>query len=503
MFKIGRLLVVLTSVMAGCILAMPAFAQLAGSQAARRQPPDALAALRSAQFALDRGRPEEAQQTLQPLLEEETFTALIPHNQQSLIFLMATANARLSGCDVVLAQVRQAAQASQAGEHEWNVLLAQSYVCEEFMEAAGTLEKILHRYPHAVRGLSDQTISRLSVYLSNPSDLSFLLNDGWDHQLTLDLSWLRLRLVRLTLAAGDVPQAATVAHEMAENGRTDLGSLVEFTVDKTFDPIRATDSQSFSFNAMSNRQLANAEADQVSMPGKLELVNALAETLFARGRMDEARIVVDDALSRIHVDAPGHPTFADQDANLNWTHDLKARILQAQGNAAEAEREMSEATTHSEDGRENVSQTLNQIGMLVNSQPEAALAALERFNPLRASPYGRAVARQFRVCAYANLGDQVRMRAAFADVVAHAQDSLMIVQSSAICAGDLDVAASAFIQQLGDPTYRRQALLSVQTYLDTDLNHPDPVRSLLQRQDVRAAFERSAVVRSFPIRQPY
>jgi hypothetical protein len=112
------------------------------------------------------------------------------------------------------------------------------------------------------------------------------------------------------------------------------------------------------------------------------------------------------------------------------------------------------------------------------------------------------VVRTLRVCALAQLPDQEAMRRALADVVAHAEDSLLQLKQAAFCANDLDLAASAFIRQLDHPADRRNAVLSVQTFAGE--REPAGIEAqLLARSDVKAAVERAAHRRSFPVVRPW
>lgn len=454
-----------------------------------------------AQYALDQGRPAEAKSILQALMADRVFAALSPHNQQTAIFELASANAREPGCESALADAHRAADAADAPASALNTLLAQIYSCDDYAGAAGVLETVIVRAPRVTRGLSDNVIYRATPYLHTDA-LRYLINNGWDHDTTLDLTPLRLQLIRRLLGAGAQNDAVTVAHEMAQNVRADLNSLVIFLADKTFDSVVAADPHAFTFEAMSQRALANVEADSAAAPDKLVRINTLGEMLLVMTRASEARVLVDDALARAQHGAPGHPAFSDLDGNLNWTHDLKARLLEIAGDGEGAAREMQAGASHTEDGRSNVSQTLNHAGMLLSGgNPEAALGELNRFDLHRASPYGRGVARRMRVCAYADLGDDENMHAALAEMSAHAHDSLLQLRAAAQCAGDADLVASTYLQELADPVDRADAITRAQSFLDYD-----PGQSFLsvigKRDDVHTAMDQAMHVRSFPINLP-
>ncbi len=398
---------------------------------------------------------------------------------------------------------RAAAEAADAAEAAWAALLAQLYACDDYRGAGAALATIIARYPHIAAGLDGSEIYLITPHLTDVNALRFLVNGGWVHEQAEDASFLRLRLIRRLLAENQTEEAVAVARDMAANGRADLGSIVEFLSDRTFDPVVAAAPAELSFAAMSDRQLENSIADAAAAPDRLGLVNAVAQNLWDRGRYDEAEAVTEDALARVREGTARRPTFVDQSDSLNWMLDLRADILSALGRTDEALDSMRQAAEQPEGNHTNVSQTLNRVGMLLNAgRPEEAVAALDQFDLRRGSPYGRAVARALRVCALADLGDEVAMRAALDDVVAHKRDSLLQTRQAAFCANDYDLAARTFLEQLGDPEERRSALIAIQRYPHSDPNKGE-LGEIFRRPAVAAAIAREAHVRSFPILRPH
>lgn len=462
-------------------------------------------ALHAAQRTLDGGDEAGAIQQALALLDGANYAALSPTDQNEILLLIARARSRVPGCEVSLPQSRRAAEATTTDARAWASYLAQVSACGEYASAASILRALVDRFPQAAAGVKDSELATIAPYADEVS-LRFFLGPGWSHAATLDLSFLRMALMRRVLARGDVHEANAIAHEMATEGRSDTGALVEFLSDKLFDRVIASDPAQFTFEAMSARQLANSARDAAQAPDKLQLVNTLSENLLNRGRLSEASAIVEDALARQREGGSTQASFSDEADNLNWTLDLYAHILRLQGRSDEALRAMQQGAQHGEGaGRTaNVSQILNSIGLLIDSgRPQRAVSELNRFDLRLASPYGRAVARELRVCALADIGDEAAMRLALADAVAHKSDSLVVLRAAAICAHDWDLAASIYLEQLADPAGRRDALISVQRYPNYDPHQIYALRELLARSDVRAALDQEAHQSAFAILRPY
>jgi tetratricopeptide (TPR) repeat protein len=487
------------------VVAASIFVAVVSGSAYADRSTDARNALHAAQRTLDAGDEAGAIQRAQVLLNGNSYTSLSATDQHAVLLLIARARSRVPGCDVSLPEARRAAEAANEDPRMWSTYLAQTSACGEYENAAPILRVLTDRFPQAAAGLNDSEVATIVPYADEAS-LRFLLGPGWSHPATLDLSFLRIALMRRLLAGNNVHDASAIAHDMAANGRSDAGALVEFLSDRTFDRVVATDPAAFTFDAMSARQLANSEQDAATAPGKLQLVNTLAQNLLNRGRLPEASAVIEDALARQREGGSAHPTFSDEADNLNWTFDLYAHILRLEGRSDEALRAMQQGGQHGEgEGRTaNVSQILNGIGLLIDSgRPQRALADLNRFDLRLASPYGRAVARQLRVCALADIGDEAAMRTSLADAVAHKSDSLVVLRSTAICAHDWDLAAATFLEQLADPAGRHDALISVQRYPNYDPQQIYALRELLGRPYVQAALEREARQGAFAVLRPF
>src|SRR5262249_39955518 len=156
------------------------------------------------------------------------------------------------------------------------------------------LRVLIDRFPQAAAGINDAELATIAPFADEAS-LRFSLGSGWSHSATLDLSFLRIALMSRLLADNRLREASAIAHDLANTSRPDAGTLVEFLSDRTFDRVVASDPAEFTFDAMSAKQLANSEQDAAQAPDRLQLVNTLGENLFDRGRLPEARAVIEDA----------------------------------------------------------------------------------------------------------------------------------------------------------------------------------------------------------------
>lgn len=429
-----------------------------------------------------------------------------PHVRRLAIDVLANAVADQNRCGTDLPAAEQATQAPAAGEDAWRFAVSLYTECGDYSRGSALLSELQRRYPESLEGMSASTVYRLASRSSDAALLHSLTSgEGWTPDDPADdISDLRLALIRAHLAHGDQAAATSAAENFIENGRTDLGAIVVLLTERTFEPIASADPSRFQFVSLVNRFAVNAWANYEAHPDRLTVLNALAATLRSLNRSEEALILIDDALARIQSARRSNPPFSDIDEGLNWTYNLRADIYRSLGREEDALRDLATAAELSERGSRNVSQRLNRAGLLLDSgRPEEAIQAAREVNPAHLSPYGRSVRRNIMVCAAAELGRADEVRQGLAEAVEHATDSLAGLQSVALCANDMDIAAQAFIRRLDDLGERRGVILRLQSFA----GEPSPADwlaqyPLYQREDVRAAINRSVVMRTFPISRP-
>jgi len=412
--------------------------------------------------------------------------------------VLAAALADQGRCDELLPDANEAASSTDASAYAWRFAFSLEYECEHYDRAAALLSRFWQRYPDDLSGLPPQVVFRTAGRSRDAALLAFLINGGWrPNDPALDMGELRLSLIRAHLANGDQEAAAAAARDLINNGSYDFGALVVLLSDRTFDTIIEADPARFDVNRIIEHYIENSFAAYSANPRRLSTLNALAGALQLVGRADEASALIDDALAR-------QSEFADQE-QLNWAYQVRSNLRAELGLEQEALKDLALGAEQGEDGRVvNVSQRLNRAGLLLSQErPAEALREAQRVDPAHLSPYGRSVRRYIIVCSNAALGLDVDMRAVLAEAAANASDSYMNLQAAAECAGDLDLAAQAFVERLDDPIDRRGAIISLQGFAGEPAPESwlasDPLYS---RADVQAAIARAMHIRTFPIRRP-
>jgi hypothetical protein len=413
--------------------------------------------------------------------------------------IIAAALADQGRCDELMPDAERAATEPDAAPFALRFAFIFNYECENYARSGALLTLIKDRLPDDISGLPGPVLGRVAPFSHDAATLSFIA-DGWRPQdsIAADMSEVRLALIRAHLDAHDQSAAAAAAHDLVDKGVSDFGAVIVLLSDRTFDSIVTADPEHFDFDRIAERFVANGFANYTAHPDRLSTLNVLAATLQTIDRSEEALALVDDALARPE-------DFSDRETQLNWIYQTRAELRADLGLEAEALEDLAQGAAQPENGRVNVSQRLNRAGMLLDGdQPQDALAEAEAVSPSDLSPYGRSVRRGLLVCSYAQLERTEEMRAVLAEAAAHGADSYRNLESAARCAEDFDLAAQAFISRLHDPSERRSAVLTLQSYAGDgptdEWLKQDPVFS---RADVRAAIDAEVKLGAYPIRRVY
>jgi hypothetical protein len=263
-----------------------------------------------------------------------------------------------------------------------------------------------------------------------------------------DMLWLRL--LRHDIERRDAAGAQEIATRIVQ---PDV--IVTMNSLKLYDPVVASDPERFNIAKAYAAAAERAKARSAAEPGLLSPVVDASLRLYQLGKLDEARSVIEIALSKVAAGA----AFTDKAENLNWLYDSYARVLFALGRPDDAIAGMKAGIRVGESGIPNVSQTINLADMyLALNRPEEALAALAPLDSKGASPYGVMAAEQVRASAYALLGESEKSDASLDRIRAHADDAPGLTLQTLLYCGRAEEAEKLALKYLADPK-RREGIL--------------------------------------------
>jgi hypothetical protein len=309
------------------------------------------------------------------------------------------------------------------------------------------------------------------------------------------IGWLLYPLAIELLAKHEDAKAAEVARQITS------GDLVlRMRVDHRFDAVTGLDPV-----AVKRAYVKLAADDAASHPRSLAKSNEYISALIRAGDGKAALASADQAIAKAKT--PG--AFDDQKDQLVWTLNDRAWALSLLGRHDDAARQMADASKLPEDGRLNVSQSINLGDELYRlDRPNEALAAVAAMTRANTSPYGFNAAEEVRACAAAELKDAAAVAKALENLNGNRQDNPASRIEGLLCAGDLDQAASGLVAQLADPETRGETLVELQDYQDPPdttvwwKTRKGQIATLRQRPDVRAAIDAAGWIRSWPFPSP-
>ncbi|WP_148281772.1 tetratricopeptide repeat protein [Paraburkholderia phenoliruptrix] len=248
-------------------------------------------------------------------------------------------------------------------------------------------------------------------------------------------------------------------------------------------------------------------ADQ---PRSIAAQQILAEGLEKVGEPAEALGIIDAAIKIIESAPADRPPFDDAADNLRWMLDSRARALSRLGRWGEALSTMQAARDEANRlNKDLASQAINLGEMFYRlGRPDDALRAVRNLNDEIVSRYGLMELGQVKVCAYAQLGDKAKARAATEALLAHSNLDPESVRSALLCVDDENRLAKVIIKRLEDPLTRNYELAADQAYAPTPNRTPfletmaHRFDTVLHRPDVRSALARFGVVESYPLTSP-
>jgi tetratricopeptide (TPR) repeat protein len=310
---------------------------------------------------------------------------------------------------------------------------------------------------------------------------------------------IRFALFKIYVEKGDEARARSLAVAFTESD-----TILLLQIDNRYRAFLPAD---LTFQKVLDLDITYARALVATHPDKLQGINALVNDLYRSNRIEEAMKIVDEALARIDQAPKDKPPFSDLHDRLNWTLDMRSRLLAKQGRWNEVETAQKKARDVANSNQSDpVSQTIN-LGDLYYEMGRSrdALDAVKDIDSKRSSPYGMMAAEEVRACAYAQLADAANLAKSLEYMKAHADDGYGPLRSALLCAGDIEGLAKLLITHLDNPDTRASTLADVQTYIpqphptDWDKKMAANRDAALARADVRAAIQRYGVINTYPV----
>lgn len=396
------------------------------------------------------------------------------------------------------------AQAAKQDDYpDWSQRLT---IALEHKDARGevlALNTIGRRWPDQLREHWSGTVARVVAdaeqarlaqaridLLQTLFDLKWLTRTGeparWWRQLALGL-----------LDQGKEPQAIEVATHMSWPRE-----LIVLQVDRRFDRIASAPGIEHDVARAAGQELEALQKSAAEEPRSLLRVIYVTRALERLGRYSEVAQLADEVLRHCDAAPKDAPLYDDQQAQLAWVLDARARAQWALGrfdDAIEAARRAArEQPPHDVGPQINLALLLARLG-----RAQEALAVLPNLGPYGVLR-GYALANAVHIMAARELGDFQELAVALSRLDAYTKDNPALRQESLIMAGHDDEAAIALATRLRDPLQRSDALLELQDY-HTGANPPRQPdwrqrdKALRDRPEIRRLIQQLGRIQSYPI----
>lgn len=406
-----------------------------------------------------------AAEQLRTAADAPDFPGLTPDSQWLTQRVLADAAYNAGDYQTSARAARAATQFEKSDGDDWYMRVWASLAVEDKSDAIESLTILATRFPKLLAAFRLRTIGSIFSGADGLADgeklqvelLRALIAASWSpsDQPANSADWMWLHLVRYDLANSFAEEANTVAARIASS---DI--LRQMKTEKIFDAIIAASPARYDEDKALDREIAENLKRVAEKPDLLEPAVAAADSLYMRDRQDEALALVDPLLAKA-----GTTAFKDAKDQLNWLHDMRARVLLALGRRDEAIAELALGAANPEGGSPNVSQVINLAGLYNSSgRPGDALAMLAKLGSKSVSPFGRMEAETERGCANLALKNADAAKQAFSYMDAHAEDDVDAAIRADFCRGDLDGAARLVIAQLEKPAKRSSVIALLQVY---------------------------------------
>ena len=351
----------------------------------------------------------------------------------------------------------------KADKAAWNARLESAFYLQDYRDSALCVTHMAQHWPAAVTAFYPGVMSRIETRIKGTDAelergyLQALFDMNWDdHTGSANTLWRDLTL--LWLKQGNMQKAILVSQRIAS-----ARAVVSMIVDKRFDPI--TQGRTFDVDQMSKKELLDARAAVSAAPDQLKPVTVLQQALLDTHHYAEALAVSDEVIAKVG-DGQGANAYKDFDQFYVWVLDARARALVRLGRWNEAVNQWEHAARRPEQGAMNVSQVINLASLYTKLQrPKEALNTLSDIGEM--APYGRMQLELVKLKAAVQLNDQAAITEHLNYLRTHRTDAITAWQSALVVTNNIDAAADLLVERLDNETWRSDALVSMQDYLDT------------------------------------
>lgn len=388
----------------------------------------------------------------------------------------------------------------------WQARLALAWQAGKIADTVATVEDMARVNSEALNAMPSEGMFSLYRVVRKEKDenlrrrlLAVLTSPGYaPPEPGMSTDTFRKEYAVILAEAGDNP-AATALVTQIESPTT----LMSISLDPR---LRGMVPAQFDARAAVERHMARLREIAAAHAGVIRPQLYVAQDLALLGKPEDALAVLD----AIQPGKPGSPSYADQEDQLNWWWDARARAYSMLGRYDDAATAFTQGKSIAEQGQPNISQTINlaaaqlRFGRFKDSLETLAPIVAGK---VKGSPYGMMQFRSVHGCASFLTGKTDDAQADLAYMREHADDAPAALTEMQLCVGDMDGAAASIIKRLDTPDQRVEALIELSDYASPPPSYPRyPTEAALfalkAREEVKAAIARAGGVRSFNVLQP-
>ena len=451
----------------------------------------------------------KAHEQLKERLSMPEFRRLPPYQQYVWLHLSGLLAMQLNDADFAHAVAVQSTLMPSANEEDWLVRFYSSAVKDYRQDAVDSLTVIAQRWPESLEKYDDRYLAQFiakvlrstAPHTAQPL-LEALFAAKWKLEGGLEPSYFWSQLARMLLEQKQTDRAKEVVARI-----TGPRDLLAMRVDKRFDPLVQADPRRFDVVVAVDRELESLQELSAASPRVLMLKSERVMAFVEAGRYTRAIAAADEVLAANATAEVAARRYDDGDEQFGWILDYRAHALMGLGKWDDAEKYMKTAAARPEDGRPNVSNTIN-LAFLYASLGRSQ-DAVKTLGDLAkpgdgASEYGKMQVQLVLLRAAVARKDAAAVSAALDELRATQSTSPGTLQQALLDANEIEEAARLLISRLQNPQQRSAALVDVQEYKQAPPTPADKLThqrwgTLRARKDVRDAVAAVGRIEKFPL----